>query len=71
MIKIFNLYSSLLIIIIICISNIIYIYAVDNPQNNINSTLLKVGKINSIVLDLPQWGTFEEHLTLRISQIIC
>ena len=35
MIKIFNLYFSLLIVIIICISNIIYIYAVDNDQNNI------------------------------------
>ena len=59
MIKIFNLYSSLLIAIIICLSNIIYIYAIDNPQNNINNTLVKVGKINSIVLDLSQWGTFD------------
>lgn len=50
MIKIFNFYYSLLIVIIICLSNIIYIYAVDNPpQNNINSTLVKIGKINSIV----------------------
>jgi hypothetical protein len=59
MIKIFNLYSSLLIAIIIYLSNIIYIYAIDNPQNNINSTLVKNGKINSIVLDLPPWGTFD------------
>jgi hypothetical protein len=59
MIKIFNLYSSLLIAIIICLSNIVYIYAIDNLQNNVNNTLVKVGKINSIVLDLPQWGTFD------------
>ena len=59
MIKIFNLYFSLLIVIIICISNNIYIYAIDNDQNNINSTLVKNGKINSIVLDLPPWGTFD------------
>ena len=56
MIKIFNLYSSLLIAIIIYLSNIIYIYAIDNPQNNINNTLVKNGKINSIVLDLPPLG---------------
>lgn len=55
MIKIFNLYSSILIVIIICLSNIIHIYAIDNLQNNINNnTLVKVGKINFIVLDLPQ-----------------
>jgi hypothetical protein len=60
MIKIFNLYSSLLIAIIICFSNIVNIYAIDNLQNNVNNnTLVKVGKINSIVLDLPQWGTFD------------
>ena len=56
MIKIFNLYSSLLIVIIIYLSNSIYIYAIDNPQNNINNTLVKVGKINSIVLDFTSMG---------------
>ncbi len=66
MIKIFNLYSSLLIVIIICLSNIIYIYAIDNPQNNINSTLVKNGKINSIVLDLPPWGNIWRHEYLKV-----
>lgn len=52
MINIFTLYFSLLIVIIICLSNIIHIYSIDN-------TLVKNGKISSIVLDLPQWGTFD------------
>ena len=52
MINIFTLYFSLVIVIIICLNNIIHIYSIDN-------TLVKVGKINSIVLDLPQWGTFD------------
>jgi hypothetical protein len=52
MINIFTLYFSLLIVIIICPSNIIHIYSIDN-------TLVRNGKISSIVLDLPQWGTFD------------
>jgi len=52
MINIFTLYFSLVIVIIICLSNIIHIYSIDN-------TLVKNGKISSIVLDLPQWGTFD------------
>jgi hypothetical protein len=52
MINIFTLYFSLLIVIIIYFSNIIHIYSIDN-------ILVKNGKISSIVLDLPQWGTFD------------
>jgi len=60
MINIFTLYFSLVIVIIICLNNIIHIYSIDN-------TLVRNGKISSIVLDLPQWG----HLTLKISQSFC
>ena len=52
MINIFTLYFSLVIVIIICLNNIIHIYSIDN-------TLVRNGKISSIVLDLPQWGTFD------------
>src|SRR5687768_1933872 len=56
MFKFSILYFSLLIIIIISIGSILYIHA-SNSTNN--STILKNGRINSIVLDLPQWGTFD------------
>jgi hypothetical protein len=56
MFKFSILYFSLLIIIIISIGSMLYIHA-SNSTNN--STILKNGRINSIVLDLPQWGTFD------------
>ena len=56
MFKFSILYFSLLIIIIISIGSMLYIHASSSTNN---STILKNGRINSIVLDLPQWGTFD------------
>jgi hypothetical protein len=56
-----SLYFSVLIVIIIIISSVIYTHAADtiNDNNINNNTVLKNGRISSIVLDLPQWGTFD------------
>jgi hypothetical protein len=56
MFKFSILYFSLLIIIIISIGSMLYIHASNSTNNSI---ILKNGRINSIVLDLPQWGTFD------------
>src|SRR5918995_3124750 len=56
MFKFSILYFSLLIIIIISIGSMLYIHASNSTDNN---TILKNGRISSIVLDLPQWGTFD------------
>jgi hypothetical protein len=62
MFKFSILYFNVLIVIIISIgSSMIYTHAADSANdNNINNnTILKNGRISSIVLDLPQWGTFD------------
>lgn len=56
------LYFNVLIVIIICIGSVIYAHAAadsTNDNNINNNTILKNGRISSIVLDLPQWGTFD------------
>lgn len=54
------LYFSVLIVIIICIGSMIYTdnVASTNDNNNTNNTILKKGRIGSIVLDLPPYGIF-------------
>src|SRR5918994_3670116 len=61
MFKFSILYFSVLLVIIISICSMIYTHAADSANdNNIdNNTILKNGRISSIVLDLPQWGTFD------------
>jgi hypothetical protein len=59
MFKSYILYFSVLIVFIICIGSLIYTHNVDSTNDtNINNTVLKKGRIVSIVLDLPPWGIF-------------
>src|SRR5215211_5548634 len=60
-ISMFNLSIFYFSVIIICIGSGIYTHVADSAiDNNINNnTILKNGRISSIVLDLPQWGTFD------------
>ena len=60
MLKSSILYFSVLIVIIICIGSMIHTDNVGstNDNNNTNNSILKKGRIGSIVLDLPPWGIF-------------
>lgn len=61
MFKFSILYFNILIVIIISIGSVIYTpvanSTIDNNFNN--ATILKNGRISSIILDLPEWGTFD------------
>ena len=54
------LYFIVLIVIIICIGSMIHTDNVGstNDNNNTNNSILKKGRIGSIVLDLPPYGIF-------------